>query len=61
MTNQRPAGLVTEAERYLAAVAVFRSEGCELHWRPESSVQPNRLLHVPRPAGQPEVNDVRTT
>jgi hypothetical protein len=61
MTNQRPAGLVTEAERYLAAVAVFRAEGCEPHWRQEPSVQPYRLSQVPRPAGQPEVNDVRTT
>jgi hypothetical protein len=35
MTQTRPADLATEAERYLAAVTVFRAEGCEPQWRPE--------------------------
>jgi len=28
--------LAEEAQRYLAAVAVFRAEGYEPHWRPET-------------------------
>jgi hypothetical protein len=32
--------LAEEAQRYLAAVEVFRREGCEPHWRPERTVAP---------------------
>jgi len=35
MQRTPPADLIGEAERYLAAVAVFRAEGCEPHWRLE--------------------------
>jgi hypothetical protein len=35
MSDPRRAGLVAEAERYLAAVAIFRTEGCEPHWQRE--------------------------
>ena len=42
MINARPADLITEAERYLAAVEVYRAEGCAPHWRPESrAIEPN--------------------
>ncbi len=34
--------LAAEAQRYLAAVEVFRSEGCELVWRPEREGAPAR-------------------
>jgi hypothetical protein len=42
MQQAHPADLITEAERYLAAVAVFRSEGCEPKWRLEPGVGPRR-------------------
>jgi hypothetical protein len=35
MTSQRPADVAAEAQLYLAAVASFRAEGREPHWRPE--------------------------
>jgi hypothetical protein len=35
MSATPPADLVAEAERYLVAVAAFRAEGCEPHWRRE--------------------------
>jgi len=35
MQHTRPANLVTEAERYLTAVAAFRAEGYEPRWWPE--------------------------
>ena len=34
--------LVAEAERYLAAVEIFRSEGCEPDWRREPAPQVHR-------------------
>jgi len=39
MNEPRRTDLITEAERYLAAVAVFRAEGCEPHWRLEPGVR----------------------
>jgi hypothetical protein len=42
MTTRQAANLATEAERYLAAVAVFRAEGCEPHWRLEQGARPRR-------------------
>jgi hypothetical protein len=42
MNSRAAADLVTEAERYLAAVAVFRAEGREPHWRLEGSARPRR-------------------
>jgi hypothetical protein len=32
--------LIDEVTRYLAAVELFRSLGCEPHWRPESTRPP---------------------
>jgi hypothetical protein len=40
--------LALEAQRYLAAVEVFRHEGCEPHWRPE----PQAVAHL-----EPEKDD----
>jgi hypothetical protein len=31
--------LAEEAQRYLAVVELFRREGCEPHWRPETSAE----------------------
>jgi hypothetical protein len=31
-----------EAQLYLAAVEVFRAEGCEPHWRPEPPIVPRK-------------------
>ena len=42
MTKTGRADLITEAERYLAAVAVFRAEGCEPHWRLEQGARARR-------------------
>ena len=42
MQSRAAADLVSEAERYLAAVAVFRAEGCEPRWRLEPSARPLR-------------------
>jgi hypothetical protein len=39
MNDLRPMDLVSEAERYLALVQVFREQGCEPHWRREPSTQ----------------------
>lgn len=36
------ATLLTEVERYLAAVDAFRSEGREVEWRPERPVRRRR-------------------
>jgi hypothetical protein len=56
MENTRREDLVAEIERYLAAVAVFRAEGREPHWRLEAgkrahrqpdSVPLKRLLEAP--------------
>lgn len=35
-------GLVSEIQRYLATVDVFRAEGCEPRWRTGSSVPASR-------------------
>ena len=50
MTGTRPADLAAEAERYLAAIAVFRAEGCEPRWQ----LEPGGLSHRRRatPAGE---------
>jgi hypothetical protein len=40
MNDQRPidvAALLAEVMRYLATVDVFRAEGCEPRWRPETA------------------------
>ena len=42
MQSRAAADLVSEAERYLAAVAFFRAEGCEPCWRPDQSARPLR-------------------
>jgi hypothetical protein len=42
MQTTRTADLVTEVERYLAAVEFFRTEGCEPQWRLEISARPRR-------------------
>lgn len=42
MTNQPPADIATEAERYLAAVALFRAEGREPQWQLEPGTQRRR-------------------
>lgn len=41
--------LISEIERYLEAVDVFRSEGCEPQWRAEEGLPPEVLLHVFEP------------
>ena len=38
MQSGTAADLITEAERYLVAVATFRAEGCEPNWRLEKRV-----------------------
>jgi hypothetical protein len=53
MESRAAADLVTEAERYLAAVAVFRAEGCEPDWRLEVSARPRR-----RRASNSDVRDL---
>ena len=35
MTDPRSAGVAAEAERYLAAIAVFRAEGHQPRWQPD--------------------------
>jgi hypothetical protein len=42
MQSKAGANLATEVERYLAAVAAFRAEGCEPHWRLELGTRPRR-------------------
>jgi hypothetical protein len=42
MESAPAADLVTEAERYLAVVAVFRAEGCEPDWQLELDARPRR-------------------
>ena len=37
MHESQGTGLIGEVERYLAAVAVFRAEGCEPRWQLESA------------------------
>ena len=39
MQEPQATGLIGEAERYLAVVAVFRAEGCEPHWKLENHTQ----------------------
>jgi len=34
--------LITEVERYLAAVDVFRAEDCQPYWLPEGGAWPRR-------------------
>ncbi len=43
MQSRAEADLVSKAERYLAAVAVFRAEGYEPCWQVEQSARPPRL------------------
>jgi hypothetical protein len=45
--DERQDDLMDEISRYLATVEVFRSVGCEPHWRPES-VRPLRVTEPPR-------------
>jgi hypothetical protein len=47
--DERNRELIEEIARYLAAVDVFRSVGCEPTWRPET-VRPAPLPEQPRPA-----------
>jgi hypothetical protein len=42
MESRAAADLSVEAERYLAAVAAFRAEGCEPEWRIEPGAGPRR-------------------
>jgi hypothetical protein len=46
MTDPTPHQLISEIERYLAAVDAFRSEGCEPQWRPEEGRPTEALLHA---------------
>jgi hypothetical protein len=36
-----------EAQRYLAVVETFRAQGCEPHWRRESSLERAQLSNSP--------------
>lgn len=45
--------LAEEAQLYLAAVDVFRAEGCEPHWRSEWLIPP-RMLGRSEPEAQTE-------
>jgi hypothetical protein len=47
MTDATSSQLISEIERYLAAVDVFRSEGCEPQWRSEEGLVSAALLHAP--------------
>jgi hypothetical protein len=47
--------LALEAQRYLDAVELFRSEGCEPHWAPE------RRTRNSRPASGPAAHRRRRT
>jgi hypothetical protein len=47
MHESQGAGLIGEVERYLAAVAVFRAEGCEPHWQLESARMRLRRIEQP--------------
>jgi len=42
MQSTGTADLVGEVERYLAAIAIFRAEGCEPHWRLEPGARSPR-------------------
>jgi hypothetical protein len=42
MQHTRPADLVSEAQRYLDVVELFRAEGCQPHWRLEAAGQSRR-------------------
>lgn len=50
--------IALEAQRYIEAVELFRSEGCEPHWAPESLPSP---LCKRRPASRPPSNPPRRT
>ena len=50
--------LMEEIDRYLAVVDLFRSENCELTWRPEihaevAVLEPHRSRHGGRPRHPP--------
>ena len=58
--NEQPRNseaLIHEIERYLAAVAVFRTEGCEPTWQPEPSPRVGPV--VPRARGACKVTQAR--
>jgi hypothetical protein len=42
MQHTQPVDLVSEAERYLEAVELFRAEGCEPVWRLEPGARARR-------------------
>jgi hypothetical protein len=48
--------LAEEAQRYLAVVDVFRAEGCEPEWRPETPVE-RVWLDESAPAVHPEPDE----
>ena len=39
--------IAAEAQRYLAAVAVFRAEGCAPRWQPEREPEPDERDDAP--------------
>ena len=45
-------GLASEIERYLAAVDVFRSEGCEPRWSSEEGLPAETLLDSVNASGE---------
>ena len=49
MEHEHTEDLIEEIARYLAAVELFRSVGCEPTWRPET-VRPALSSEQPRPA-----------
>ena len=52
------ADLVSEAERYLATVDYFRSQGCEPEWRSEATHPQTALLDTASPAPSVSVEQV---
>lgn len=42
--------LADEAQRYLAVVELFRAEGYEPHWRPETPIERAELSKYPSSA-----------
>jgi hypothetical protein len=56
LTRRDVQRLIGEARRYLAAVDVFRSEGCEPAWRREHEPEPVEERQRHRPAiGAPPI------
>jgi hypothetical protein len=50
--------LAEEAQRYLAVVETFRAQGCEPHWRRETSHE-RACLSNPSPSTFPQIHEKR--